>query len=59
MLYGIAQKEQLGFDITRSPATGLLEASGVCHWLDYGPSGRVSAPATELSVRVWELMGGT
>ena len=52
-------EEQLGFEIIRSPAIGLLEASGVCHWLDYGPSGRAEAPATELSIRIWELIGST
>ena len=51
-------ERQLGFEILASPAAGLLDASGVCHWLDYGPSRGVAAHATELDIRVWEELLG-
>ena len=49
-------EQQLGFEIAASPASGLVDASGACHWLDYGPSSGSDAPATELSIRVWEML---
>ena len=50
-------ERQIGFEINASPKTGLLDSAGVCHWLDYGPSGGAPEAATELDIRVWELLG--
>ena len=46
---------QLGFEITGSPASGLMGPDGGCAWLDYGACTGGSAPAAELSTVVWEL----
>lgn len=48
-------EQQLGFEVSASPVSGLMDADGVCFWLDYGAATGGDAPAAELSMAVWQL----
>ena len=48
-------ERQLGFEISASPVSCLMDSDGGCFWLDYGAGTGADAPAAELSIAVWQL----